>query len=379
MKTARWIFPWVLASVAGCATTTLDNTITGRPALNPPTQLASDGAACVVTGGAHTIASQALVRPGIELVSTANGVALGFRKTSHDGVVMKLDPSSARATQSVLLHSVDAIRRVVPFERDADTILATMDTDCKDNRLEGAVTISAKDRFVVGTAGGELAWASCASGNPRALWRLPDEKVRDLHGIALADGSFAVVFRQNGALWFGKLDAEKTPTSALSKIAEGSQLRSPTIAQSGEHLLVVWAEQVDGRDQWSLAGVSIAACGHATPLGLGLPPDDVQGDLIQPALTAVDANHFLLVWTEGTSSGHDVRAVTLEAEGHPIGPVLRVALGAESGWGRPALTADGRGAVVYFVPTDSGFAIAATPIACPLSSAPSRAVASTHL
>ncbi|HEX9297357.1 MAG TPA: hypothetical protein VF881_16055 [Polyangiaceae bacterium] len=76
--------------------------------------------------------------------------------------------------------------------------------------------------------------------------------------------------------------------------------------------------------------------------------------------------------------GHQVRAVTLESHGRAVGPALRVSSGAESGWGRPAITADGRGAVVYLVPTGSGFAVAATPIECS-SSARANRLAATRL
>jgi hypothetical protein len=378
MKTARLMFPLTLALTAGCATT-LDKNPTVRSEMGVVAATPADGTACVVSGAVHTIAPQALVRPGVELVSTTNGLALGFRTTLHDGVIMKIDPASAMATQRVALHSVDPIRRVTPLDRNSESLGAAVDTDCKTNQLDGAVTVSAKDPFVIGTANGEMSWASCASQAPHPLWPLAEGKVRELRGIALADGGYAVLFAQNDALWFGKLDAEKNPTGALSKIAEGSHLRWPTIAQTGERLLVVWAELASGRDQWSLAGASLAPCGHPTPIRIDLPSDTTEGDAIQPALTAVDANHFLLVWTEGTSTGHDVRAITLEAEGHAVGQALRISSGAESGWGRPAVTADGRGAVVYFVPADNGFAIAATPIACPLASAPAAHLASTRL
>src|SRR5205085_819921 len=125
-----------------------------------------------------------------------------------------------------------------------------------------------------------------------------------------------------------------------------------------------------------LGGVSVAPCGHATPVHIARPGAKGDADAIQPALAGVDHGNFLLVWTEGPATTHQVRAVTIDAHGRAVGPVLAVSSGSESGWGRPALTADGRGAVVYLVPTDDGFAVAATPIACPLSPAHANSVAS---
>jgi hypothetical protein len=318
----------------------------------------------------RTIAQKAQVRPGIEVVTTPTGIALGFSRTPFDAVAMTIDPSSGMATERFSRHTADPIRRITPIQREGDAIDAAIDAECKTNPLKGSVTISAKESFVVGTAGEEIAWASCASQVPRALWHFPHGAVRELRGIALSGGGFAIVFREGESVWLGRVDADKNPVGPLHRVASRSQLRAPTLAESGEDILVVWSEKRDGSDRWSLAGASVAPCGHATPMDLAVPTESAEADAIQPALAAVDSNHFLLVWTEGPVWGHQVRAVTIESHGRAVGPALRVSSGAESGWGRPAITADGRGAVVYLVPTSSGFGLAVTPIEC---SSPGRA------
>jgi hypothetical protein len=360
----------MLAMTAGCATT-LDEGSALRSAseIGGETAAPVEGAACVVTGTVRTIAEKALVRSGLELVSMADGLAVGFSQTPYDAVAVKIDPASAMATGSFSRHSLDPIRRVTPLERGAQAIDAAIDADCKKSPLRGAVTIAAKEPFSIGTTGGDIAWASCASEAPRALWRFTQGEVEDLRGIALGDGGYAIAFRQGGSAWFGRLDSEKAPVGPLKRVAERTNLRAPTIAESGDDVMIVWTERSSSYDNWSLAGVTVAPCGHTTPVHLDLPPAGVAGDAIQPALAPVDGGRFLLVWTEGPATFHQVRALTIEAHGHAVGPALQVSSGAESGWGRPALTADGRGAVVYFVPTGSGFAVAATPIACPVSTA----------
>jgi hypothetical protein len=368
MKTLRLMFPMMLAMTAGCATT-LEQSSSPRAAteLGGESVAASEGAACVVTGTVRTIAPKALIRPGLELVSTSDGLAIGFSQSSHDAVAMKIDPSSAMTTGTFSRHSSDPIRRVTPLERSANAIDAAIDADCKTNPLQGAVTISAKEPFTIGTTDGDIAWAACASETPRTLWHFTQGPVEELRGIALADGGFAVVFRQGGSAWFGRLDSEKAPVGPLKRVAERENLRGPTIAESDDNVMIVWSERTSSEDNWSLGGLTVAPCGHTTPVRLDLPMADGQGDAIQPALASASGGHFLLVWTEGPATGHQVRALTIESHGHAVGPVLQVSSGAESGWGRPALTADGRGAVVYLVPTSSGFAVAATPIACPVS------------
>ena len=380
MKTARLLFPIMLVLTAGCATT-LDRVAAVDPSADRSGDAAYplDANACFVTGAGHTLAPNALLRPGIEVVSTAGGLVLGFSRTPHDAVTIQIDPSSAMATGSSSRHSSDRIRRVTPLDRGADKFGAAIDADCKSNPLQGSVTISAKEPFVVGMTDSDIAWASCASETPRTLWHFTEGAVHDLRGIALADGGFALVFRQGGAVWFGRLDLEKTPVGPLKRIAERSQVRAPVLAESGENVLVVWTEHASTQENWSLGGVTVAPCGHTTPVHLGRPMAGTEGDAIQPSLAALNDGRFLLVWTEGPAWTHQVRAVTIESHGHAVGPVLQVSSDTESGWGRAALTADGRGAVVYLVPTGSGFALAATPISCPLASARTTPVAATRL
>ncbi|HEX9294872.1 MAG TPA: hypothetical protein VF881_03530 [Polyangiaceae bacterium] len=376
MKIVRFMFPAMLALTTGCATT-LDQGGALRPNAEARNEAAVPGGApaCFVSGEMRTIAPKAQVRPGIEVVTTATGIALGFSRTPFDAVAMTMDPSSGVATERFSRHTADPIRHITPIHREGDAIDAAIDAECKANTLKGAVTISARESFVVGTTDGEIAWAACASELPHTLWHFSQGAVRELRGIALRGGGYAIAFREGESIWLGRVDADKNPLGPLHRIATRAELRAPVLAESGEDVLVVWSEQRNGSDRWSLGGASVAQCGHATPMDLAIPMENADADAIQPALAAVDANHFLLVWTEGPVWGRQVRAVTIESHGRAVGPALRVSAGAESGWARPAITADGRGAVVYLVPTSSGFAIAATPIECSSSGRANRVAA----
>ncbi len=88
------------------------------------------------------------------------------------------------------------------------------------------------------------------------------------------------------------------------------------------------------------------------------------GDALRPALAGLEGGHFLLAWTEGNVWAHRVRAVTLDANGAPVGRALAISDSVEGGWARLAVTPDGRGAVLFMTPSEDGFAAVATPIAC---------------
>jgi len=356
MKTARLKFPLMLALTSSCSTM-FERSAAAHSTVELAGQQATwTPAACVVAGEPRTLAPTARIRSGIDLVSTANELALGFSTASHQSVAMKLDPSSGEATSS-----------------------QTGTSDCKTGHLSGAVRVSASVPFTVGVADGALAWGPCAGEEPTVLWPLPDGTIEDLRGIALHDGGFAILFRQRDSVWLGRLDSDKNPVGSLSRIAERPQLRWPTLAESGGSILVVWADRSNGGDRSALGGAVVAPSGTVKPIRLDLPAGGLGGDAIQPALAVIDAAHYLLVWTEGPAWSHEVRAVTIESNGHAVGAALRVSPGVESGWGRVAVTADGRGAIVYLVPAGGGLAVAATPIVCRVPEAPSTHVTTTRL
>src|SRR6266508_1521089 len=105
MRTARMMFPLMLALTSGCATT-LDQAaaLHPTPEVGGDATMASDGSTCFVTGEVRTIAPKALVRPGVELVQANGGLAVGFSRTPYDAVAMTIDPSSGMTTGSYSRH-----------------------------------------------------------------------------------------------------------------------------------------------------------------------------------------------------------------------------------------------------------------------------------
>jgi len=96
------------------------------------------------------------------------------------------------------------------------------------------------------------------------------------------------------------------------------------------------------------------------------PPAGGKGEqTMSPGLAALPGGRFLLVWTEGPQSGHDVRALTLGPDGAPIGPPLTISTpGVNAGQGQAAVTESGAGVVAFLQTGGSGFEVVATPVSC---------------
>jgi hypothetical protein len=86
---------------------------------------------------------------------------------------------------------------------------------------------------------------------------------------------------------------------------------------------------------------------------------------MSPGLAAIPGRRFLLVWTEGPTSRHDVRALTLSADGAILGAPLNISSeGVNAGQGQASVTASGKGLVAFLESIDDGFQVLAAPIAC---------------
>jgi hypothetical protein len=347
MKTLTCALPMTLALAAGCSTTLVDHS----PAA--PSSPLSGGdfapaSACAITGPVRTIAPRARVLRGIEVALSAKKLILRVATRPNENVEMEMDPASGAVTPVAASES---------SAMQAAKICAT--------HLENATMVPADAPFAIGTAHGKLSWSACGEDREQALWDLAEPSTNDLQVVSLGqhDG-FVVAFRQGNAMWLGKLDSEKKPVGSLAKVAERGLLRGPTLAESDGSVLLAWGEQEAGSDKWSVGAVSLAKSGTVKVSRVEVPGSGMGGDALQPALAGLEGGRFLLAWTEGNSWAHRVRAVTLDANGAPVGRALAVSDSVEGGWARLAVTPDGRGAVLFMTPSEGGFAAVATPIAC---------------
>jgi hypothetical protein len=178
------------------------------------------------------------------------------------------------------------------------------------------------------------------------------------------------VFRQDGALWLGALTAGKTPNGLLSKVASlGATVGSPTLAVTGDAALVAWADRREATDPWGVRWLAWKP-GNAPdpPQEFAIPAGGLGEQAMSPGLAGMSGSRFLIVWTEGPVSSHQVRALTLSAEGAPLGAPLTISAdGVNAGQGQAAVTADGHGVVVFLASNGSGFEVVANPVECPQS------------
>jgi hypothetical protein len=336
-----------LAFAVGCSTTLGDRS-PAAPSWPVPGGDVAPESACAITGPARTIAPGARVLHGIEVASSAKNLVVRVATRHNDAVEVEMDPASGAVTP---------VRASESSATQAAKICAT--------HLENPRTVPADAPFAIGTAQGKLSWSACGEDRKQVLWDLAGPSMDDLQVVSLGqhDG-FAVAFRQGDAVWLGKLDAEKTPVGPLAKVAERARLRGLTLAESEGSVLLAWAEQEAGSDKWWVGAASFAKSGTVKASRVELPGGGMGGDAMQPALAGLEGGRFLLAWTEGNVWAHQVRAVTLDANGAPVGRALAVSDSVEGGWARLAVTPDGRGAVLFMTPSEDGFAAVAAPIAC---------------
>jgi len=233
--------------------------------------------------------------------------------------------------------------------------------------------------FDLGLAGEALAWAPHERDATHALWPLeaPDDTkdarltaVESLRATRLGEG-YAVAFRRANAVWVGTLQGKGDALAVdgpLARIsAMGPQVGSPTLAASGETVLLAFADRASSGDPWRIR-FGRTRRGQAAPemSAFEPPPGGLGEHAMAPALAALPGGGFLFAWTEGPVSTHQVRAMTLDESGAPASPAFVVsAEGANAGQGQAAVASSGKGLVAFFVADDGGdFALVAAPITC---------------
>jgi hypothetical protein len=170
--------------------------------------------------------------------------------------------------------------------------------------------------------------------------------------------------------------ARSLPTSSRFVTDECPRDAGDVVATSEGETILARESRRDGRAPHIELGVVV----HDVPSLLGFfaaRPDRVVERAFAPAqaspsgeknpgLAPLPGERFLLLWVEGDSAEHSLRAQPVAGWGTPIGPVLDLSPSDVSVIGRPsaAVGPDGRGLVAFLASSRSGFDVRATPIAC---------------
>jgi hypothetical protein len=336
------------------------------------------GAPCTLAGTAHVVAPRAVVQSGVEVASSGSRLAVGFATRDKDGVAVVLDPSSLVATQSTRVHASAPIRRMVPLN-GPHGLVATADVDTPGAFLEGRRTVSAEHPFDLGFGGGGLAWAPHRSNEVDLIWTLEGEDPVEAVRATPLDASneeagWAIAFRRGASIYAGVVNGGATLTAngSLVKVdGLGPQVGSPTIAAQDGAILVAWADRAQPSEPWSLRWMRFAPGDASAEAKAFVPSEGGLGEhAMSPAIGAAGHGRFLLAWTEGPVSNHQVRAQTITGSGMPLGNAMAISdSGVNAGQAQLAVLPDGHGVVAYLASAGTSpkpaYEVLATPIVCP--------------
>jgi len=350
----------------------------GGPAGSAPEVApAAPSRGCVVAGPSRVVAENAILAPGVEVRALRTGIGLGFVPADHQATVMRVDPKTLAVGQMVSARAPDVIRRVTPVLAPSGAFAPAIDEDVKNDKILGRRTIPVEPPIQVGTVGGQLAWSRLGGHAASKLWAVDTgadvDAIRGAWAPGIDHGLVALTFRRAGAVWVGALDTSGAPTASggLARIAGlGPAVGSPAIAFDGATVMVAWADRAASDDPWRLRWVRFRnGDAPGEPSTFSPPTGGRGGQAMSPGLAVVPGIGFLLSWTEGAMSAHDVRALTLANDGAPIGAALTISSeGVNAGQGQAAIDLEGHGLVAFLQGGGSVFQVAATPITCPVRS-----------
>ncbi len=338
----------------------------------PPATPAASLAPCTVSGGPHVIGPSATVTAGVELARLGDDLALAFAASDHEAIGVRLDATSLSAIATVKAHSRDVVRRVTPLTNPKGGLSLAVDTDRKNDRLQGRRTVPAEPPVQLGATDGHLGWARVGGAPTGELWPLDEgPNVDALRGSAENAGerTLALAFRRGGAVWMGVATGTKAlaPKGDLSHIEGlGTGVGSPAIALSAGGVMAAWSDRASTDEPWRIRWTHFDAGSSPATAQTFTPPAGGKGEqTMSPSLAALPGGRFLFVWTEGPASGHDVRALTFGPDGKPLGaPLIISNPGVNAGQGQAAVTANGVGVVAFLESGGNGFQVVATPVAC---------------
>ncbi len=357
------------SSVASSSASTSSSAIaqssgTGESILPAP-KMPTRPMTCKAAGAPHDVAPKALIGSGVEVAAIGGQFALGFAVAPKEATLEVLDATSLASASALHLRSNDPVRRVLAL----DTSKAAVDSDHKGDKLQGRRTLRASPPIDVGAMDGGIAWAPHGTEKGVKLWSLADAEapVEALRGEALPNGGFAIAFRQAGAIHFGAFGGNPpAPLGALGHAQGlGPQIGSPAVAVSGDHVMVAWADRVASTDPWGIRYVAFKVGEeNVQAKSFSLPPGGLGEQAMSPGLTTLGAGRFLLVWTEGPVSSHQVRGIAFGESG-PVGDAFTASTeGMNAGQGQAAVAEGGRGVVAFLASSGKSFEVRAAPIQC---------------
>jgi hypothetical protein len=142
---------------------------------------------------------------------------------------------------------------------------------------------------------------------------------------------------------------------------------APALATTGDSLVVAWADRGSAQESWQVRWSKMALSGSAPQAAatLPMPEGGLGSQAMSPTLAGLGGGRFLVAWTEGPVSNHQVRAVTVNGDGTVSGAALAVSpQGLNAGQPSATVGADGRGVVAFLAGKGKGYEVYVTPVTC---------------
>lgn len=361
------------AATTAAATTATPTASTPPPPASEPAKPSGPGFGdCTVAGDAHIISPRAFIPSAVESLSVPGAIALGFATSGRDAVALTVDPTSLAITNTVKTRATGGdVRRVSPVVMQGK-LAVVPDVDKKD-KLAGRRVIASANPIDVGVADNAIVWAPHGGLSYATMFPLDADggPVDALRGVPLTHTKgVAVTYRRGGAVYvaIAKGDNVFVPAAPTVRIAGlGPQVGSPAIGTSGDSVVVAWADRAGATDPWMVRWAKVDASGTASAAKeLTLPEGGLGTQAMSPSVAGLGNGRFLVAWTEGPVSNHQVRALNLNADGAPSGAALSVsAAGLNAGQPQVSIGADGRGVVAFLAKGKAFYEIHATPLSCP--------------
>lgn len=330
-------------------------------------------APCAVAGAAKTLAPTAVVAAGVDVRALGDDVAVGFALTDHQAEVMRVDPSTLAASSPAAARSKTTIGHVTPSLSGKGALRALVDSDRKTDVLRARRTIPTTSPIQLGESGGNLVWTHAGGGPAATLWPLdPASEIDAVRATSEGtddDSMTAIAFRSAGSIEVG-LATGRDALVAKGDLAKfsglGPAVGAPAIALNDGVVLVAWADRPSADVPWRLRWVRFKAGDAPDKPSMFTPPGGGNGEqAMSPSIAAVPGKRFLLLWTEGPTSQHDVRGITLSEDGTPLGaPLVLSSPGVNAGQGQAAITSAGRGVVAFLESSEDHFKVVVSPIVC---------------
>jgi hypothetical protein len=279
------------------------------------------------------------------LGTTNDGVAIAFASDESTAIGIVIDPTTLAAQDKQPQLGRPVLSTVVLPSGEFAVVR-------DDFPMVSATAVAAPTPFVLGQLERHVARAHLERPRPVLEWRNVGT-ITPPSVASVGSTGYVVTFRAGGAtgkVLFGRLDENGKAAGKLDTVTrEDALVGTPTVAASATGALIAFAARPDDQAKWSLALARVAPNeAPSAAVRFEVPAGGPGGNVMSPAIAALESGRWLLQWTEGETGAYRVRTGLYATDLTPIGePVTVSPEGLNAGQGSALATRDG--ALLVFV------------------------------